>query len=52
MASFLKIRDGSDLYKSIKKEGRIGIPLLIFENGEMLLGARFDEIDKLLELEA
>jgi len=49
LAAFLKIRDESELYTPIKKEGRIGIPLIVFESGKMLLGARFDEIDRILE---
>lgn len=49
MAAFLKIRDRNDLYDDIKNVGRIGIPLLIFENEVMMIGANFDEIDKLLQ---
>ena len=49
LTEFLKIRDKSELYYSIKKEGRIGIPLIIFNNNKMILGGRFDEIDRILE---
>lgn len=37
LKEFLKIRDSSPLFDEIKKEGRIGIPCIIREDGSVSL---------------
>lgn len=45
---FLKIRDTSPLYVGVRKIGSVGIPLIIFDDEEMILGLNKDKIDELL----
>lgn len=48
LKNFLKIRDTSPMYAGVRKIGRVGIPLIIFNDEEMILGLDKDKIDELL----
>lgn len=37
LKAFLKIRDGNPLFDDIRREGNIGIPCFVFDNGIVLL---------------
>ncbi len=37
LKAFLKLRDGSDVFDDAKENGGIGIPAILFENGEISL---------------
>lgn len=48
MKRFLKIRDTSDLYASIRGTGRVGIPTVLLD-GEVSLGLEEEQIEELLK---
>lgn len=42
LKEFLKLRDENALFDSVKREGKIGIPCILMEDGVMLL--RWEEL--------
>lgn len=42
LKEFLKLRDENALFDSVKREGKIGIPCILMEDGAMLL--RWEEL--------
>lgn len=45
LKSFLKYRDNYEIFESIKKENRVGLPCVVVNNGEKVIIGQLNEED-------
>lgn len=50
LALFLKIRENNPIYDPIKEVGRIGLPLIVFDDKTLVIGGNFEELDRLIKI--